>query len=86
MTIGLAWDWWKERPAKAAAKAKVEAYAAAYATAYAEAQVEFQTQAAEFQTQAAAYRERLLRNGIDPDTGERLPNFSNGANATEDHA
>ncbi|MYC32356.1 MAG: hypothetical protein F4X64_04190 [Chloroflexi bacterium] len=82
MTIGLAWDWWKERPAKAAAKAKAEAYAEAYA----EAQVEFQTQAAEFQTQAAAYRERLLRNGIDPDTGERLPNFSNGANATEDRA
>lgn len=75
MTIGLAWDWWKERPAKAAAKAKAEAYAEAYA----EAQVEFQTQ-------AAAYRERLLRNGIDPDTGERLPNFSNGANATEDHS
>ena len=78
MTIGLAWDWWKERPAKAAAKAKAEAYA--------EALAEFQTQAAEFQTQAAAYRERLLRNGIDPDTGERLSNFNNGANATDDHA
>jgi len=75
MTIGLAWDWWKERPAKAAAKAYAEAYADAYADAR-----------AAFQTQAAAYRERLLRNGIDPDTGERLPNFSNGANGTEGHA
>lgn len=28
--------------------------------------------------QALAYREMLLRNGIDPDTGDPLPNFHNG--------
>ncbi len=64
MTIGLAWDWWKQRPEKAAAKARAEAYAAAYAEA------------------GAMYREKLLRAGIDPDTGERLPHFNNGTGAT----
>jgi hypothetical protein len=60
MTIGLAWDWWKQRPEKAAAKARAEAYAEA----------------------GAMYREKLLRAGIDPDTGERLPHFNNGTGAT----
>lgn len=64
MTIGLAWDWWKERPVKAAAKARAEARAEAQA----EAQAEIQ-----------ALRERMLRIGIDPDTGERLPHFNNAA-------
>lgn len=64
MTIGLAWDWWKERPVKAAAKARAEAQAEARA----EAQAEIQ-----------ALRERMLRIGIDPDTGERLPHFNNAA-------
>ena len=30
----------------------------------------------------AMYREKLLRAGIDPDTGERLPHFNNGTGAT----
>ena len=64
MTIGLAWDWWKERPVKAAAKARAEAQAEARAEAQAEIQV---------------LRERMLRIGIDPDTGERLPHFNNTA-------
>ena len=73
MTIGLAWDWWKERPVKAAAKARAEAQAEAQAA----AQVA-QAQAAA-QAEIQALRERMLRIGIDPDTGERLPHFNNAA-------
>ena len=92
MTIGLAWDWWKERPMKAAAKARAEAQAEAQAearaaqaaaqVAQAEAQVaqaEAQVAQAEAQAEIQALRERMLRIGIDPDTGERLPHFNNAA-------
>ena len=173
MTIGLAWDWWKERPQKAAAKAAAEATkqeraaaqeklrevqkaadetakqeraaaeaadetakqeraAAESAKAAAEAarqesaavqaelrakDAELRAKDAELQAQlrakdmeilaretemrarevellaqenarreqnlttrdeAFAFREMLLRNGIDPDTGNPLPNFHNG--------
>lgn len=166
MTIGLAWDWWKERPQKAAAKAVAEAtkqeraaaqeklrevqqaaaetakqeqaaaevakVAAEAAKAAAEAarqenaaaqaelrakDAELRAKDAELQAQlrvkdmeilaretemrarevellaqenarreqnlttrdeAFAFREMLLRNGIDPDTGNPLPNFHNG--------
>ena len=166
MTIGLAWDWWKERPQKAAAKAAAEAtkqeraaaqeklrevqkaaaetakreqaaaevakVAAESAKAAAEAarqesaaaqaelrakDAELRAKDAELQAQlrvkdmeilaretemrareaellaqdnarreqnlttrdeAFAFREMLLRNGIDPDTGDPLPNFHNG--------
>ena len=71
MTIGLAWDWWKERPVKAAAKARAEAQA--------EAQAAAQAARAEAQAEIQALRERMLRIGIDPDTGERLPHFNNAA-------
>ena len=95
MTIGLAWDWWKERPVKAAAKARAEAQAEAQAearaaqaearVAQAEAQVaqvaqaEAQVAQAAAQAEIQALRERMLRIGIDPDTGERLPHFNNAA-------
>lgn len=75
MTIGLAWDWWKERSVKAAAKARAEAQAEARAEARA-AQAEAR---AEAQAEIQALRERMLRIGIDPDTGERLPHFNNAA-------
>ena len=71
MTIGLAWDWWKERPVKAAAKARAEAQA--------EAQAEARTAQAAAQAEIQVLRERMLRIGIDPDTGERLPHFNNAA-------
>ena len=37
-------------------------------------------QSLELREQTLAYREMLLRNGIDPDTGDPLPNFHNGNN------
>ena len=67
MTIGLAWDWWKQRPQKAAEKARTEAYAEAHA---------------EAKLREMVLREMMLRAGIDPDTGERLPHFNNGTGAT----
>ena len=67
MTIGLAWDWWKQRPVKAAAKARAEALAEARADARVEAPAEIRE-----------LRERMLRIGIDPDTGARLPHFNSG--------
>ena len=80
MTIGLAWDWWKERPVKAAAKARAEAQAEAQAAAQiAQAQVAQAEARAEAQAEIQALRERMLRIGIDPDTGERLPHFNNAA-------
>ena len=82
MTIGLAWDWWKERPVKAAAKARAEAQAearAAQAAAQAEARAAQAEAQATAQAEIRALRERMLRIGIDPDTGERLPHFNNAA-------
>ena len=78
MTIGLAWDWWKERPVKAAAKARAEAQAEAQAAAQV-AQAAAQVAQAEAQAEIQTLRERMLRIGIDPDTGERLPHFNNAA-------
>ena len=75
MTIGLAIDWWKDRHAKAAAATEA-AVAEAAAAARAEARAE---EEAAYRDREAAYREKLLRAGIDPDTGERLPHFNNGA-------
>jgi hypothetical protein len=70
MTIGLAWDWWKQRPQKAAEKARTEAYAEAYA---------------EAKLREMVLREMMLRAGIDPDTGEPLPPFNNGNGTTNGH-
>ena len=66
MTIGLAWDWWKQRPEKAAEQARAEAVKAAE-----QARTELET--------TFRHREMLLRAGIDPDTGEPLTHY-NGAN------
>ena len=93
MTIGLAIDWWKDRHAKAAAAAEAavaEAAQAAASEARAEARAEeeaayrdreavYRDREAAYRDREAAYREKLLRAGIDPDTGERLPHFNNGA-------
>ena len=66
----LAWDWWKQRPQKAAEKARTEAYAEAYA---------------EAKLREMVLREMMLRAGIDPDTGEPLPPFNNGNGTTNGH-
>ena len=156
MTIGLAWDWWKKRPEKAAAKAVAEVtkreraiaqqateqavqqertkaeqavqqertkaeqavqqertktQAALHAkemeiiqreTSLREQEAELREREAELRRQEAEqrgrevelreqnlairereldFRARLLHNGIDPDTGELLPNYNNGNGA-----
>lgn len=142
MTIGLAWDWWKQRPAKAAAKAVAEVTkqerakaeqavqqerakaqqtiqqaiqqaiqqerqertkaeqavqqerAKTQATLHAkemeilqretrlrEREVELREQSLAIRERELDFRARLLHNGIDPNTGEILPNYNNGNGA-----
>ena len=94
-TIGLAWDWWRQRPAKAPEKAAATARAEAKTElekerAAAQAKLkekeleilakdlEYRGRVVAAQEQALALRAMLVDNGINPDTGERMPNFNHG--------
>lgn len=87
MTIGLAWDWWRQRPAKAAEKAAATAQAEAQAALREKElellakDLEYRTRVVSAQEQALAFRTMLVNNGINPDTGERMPDVNNGNGA-----
>lgn len=87
MTIGLALDWLKERRAaraEALEKARTEVAEARVENAEALANVraenaEVRIQLAEAQQRNLEMQNRMLRAGIDPDTGRPLPRFANGS-------
>ena len=70
MTIGLALDWLKERRERR----KAELYAEGRAIAISEIRLEL----AEAHLRFLELQNRMLRAGIDPDTGQPLPHYRNG--------
>lgn len=88
MTIGLAIDWLKKRHERWRAEGHAEGFAEARAE-QDEVRLENATvrvELAEARQRNLELQNRMLRAGIDPDTGLPLPHFANGnANASATH-
>ena len=77
MTIGLALDWLKERRERRQAEFYAEGRAIAISEIRAE-RAEARLELAEARQRYLELQNRMLRAGIDPDTGQRLPHYRNG--------
>ena len=77
MTIGLALDWLKERRERRKAELYAEGYIEGVALVRAE-RAEARLELAEARQRNLELENRMLRAGIDPDTGQPLPHYRNG--------